>query len=259
MKKFILLLLIVTHALWGRSYEPKVLEDILVRVDQSAQAGEKPVLVFDLDDTLINASARTQLILKEMTGSSPFKELFPFEVGALRSLSVADIQYRLQDTLKGLGITKSQFIDHAVQYWEPRFFSNSYAAQDLAILDSVRYVNEAHNLGATIVYLTGRDAPRMELGTTFNLRSLGFPIDDSSSVLMMKPNLKIEDLEFKNQALAKINQLGTVLAGYENEPANINAFKHAWPEAQMVFLDTIHSPTPISPEKGITWIRDFNY
>jgi len=73
----------------------------------------------------------------------------------------------------------------------------------------------------------------------------------------MKPDPKMDDLQFKRDAFAQIEHLGEVVGVFENEPANINAMADAFPGAVAVFVDTIHSPKPDVPAERVEWVRDF--
>lgn len=84
-----------------------------------------------------------------------------------------------------------------------------------------------------------------------------FPIDSVKAKLMMKPTKEMDDLQFKKDAFQSISELGVVVAGFENEPANINAMRARFPEAHMVFLDSIHSKKPDVVADGVFWVRSF--
>ena len=61
---------------------------------------------------------------------------------------------------------------------------------------------------------------------------------------MLKPDFHDPDLAFKKSAMTFIDTLGVVVATYDNEPANCNAFQERWPAALHVFVDTQHAPNP---------------
>jgi len=259
MKLFTWVILLISTASWGKNYQPEVLEHVLHHVQEVSSEGQKPILVFDLDDTLINTRYRTQRILQEMATDLPLGEKFPWETQLLKTCQPENLLYELEDTLKGIGIADGRFISEATLFWAARYFSSSYVAQDLPIQAAVNYVRKAHQLGATIVYLTGRDTPRMGIGTSYNLKHLGFPIEVERTHLIMKPKKEMDDLEFKKSLLDQITHMGVVVAGYENEPANINLFRNAWPRASMIFVDSIHSKKPDVPANDVIWIKDFNF
>ncbi|MDP8254741.1 MAG: hypothetical protein P9M14_03245 [Candidatus Alcyoniella australis] len=107
-------------------------------------------------------------------------------------------------------------------------------------------------------YLTGRDSPGMGSGTRASLSEHGFPFDCQRVDLLMKPRIEIKDMDFKRDAVRQIGEMGQVLAAFDNEPGNINLFADTFPEAIVVLLDTIHSPTPVVPYEHVVRISDFN-
>ena len=255
MKRTILLgLALLSLPLHAANYSPEALIKVKDRVSESVKLEKNPVLIFDLDDTLINTRERSLRILKEFANEN---RIDPEASRRIGSLQLVDVQYVLEDTLRGLGLTDANLIKTANQYWLTRFFSNDYCAHDQPTRGAASYVTMLVDMGATVVYLTGRDMPRMETGTIENLRNQHFPLDLPRVKLMMKPNKEMDDLQFKKDAFQKISELGVVLAGFENEPANINAMKAQFPDATMVFLDSIHSKKPDTVSDGVFWVRSF--
>jgi len=43
----------------------------------------------------------------------------------------------------------------------------------------------------------------------------------------------------------------------DNEPANVNKFHDRHPDAQVVFVETDHSPRPDEPHSDLQWLRGF--
>ena len=119
------------------------------------------------------------------------------------------------------------------------------------------YVQKLVSSGAKVVYLTGRDEQRMKIGTETNFRAHHFPLDGTHTVLLMKPTKDLDDLIFKKQAFNSISVMGTVVGAFENEPKNINAMGERFPEASLIFLDTIHSPAPDQTAAKVVWVKDF--
>jgi hypothetical protein len=84
----------------------------------------------------------------------------------------------------------------------------------------------------------------MLVGVCESLRSHGFPVGLAGTTVVLKPDFHDPDLEFKKSAMRFIDTLGVVVATYDNEPANCNAFRERWPDALHVFVDTQHAPNP---------------
>jgi len=84
--------------------------------------------------------------------------------------------------------------------------------------------------------------PLMSLGSFQSLRDLGFPIGVVGTELVCKPDAKIPDEAFKREEGPKIARIGKVVAAFDNEPGNCNAFIEMSPDADVVFVDTQHLP-----------------
>lgn len=249
----VLLLSPLAHS--SPQHEPMALLEIVERSQLYTDLKRQPIVIIDLDDTLINTRERNLRILRDFAEVSSIKQTFPSEALKVKNLNLDQIRYLLADSLKGIGIENLDFIKAASDFWLSRFFSNEYCSEDLPTKGAAQYLQQLENAGAKIIYLTGRDVPRMETGTLANLKRNSFPLEKAK--LMMKPDPKMDDLVFKQQAFVEIDKLGEVVGVIENEPANINAMKDAFPQATAVFLDTIHSPKPDVPKDGVHWVQDF--
>lgn len=251
-----LVLLFLLPNVEAKTYRPEVLRETLARAKEIYESGQRPVVVFDLDDTLFESRPRTLRILREFAEEE--KARFPELREKISRLKKEDIRYVLSETLGELGIQDSELIAAAAEFWKQRFFGSEYCAADPALPGAVKYVNEAHSL-ATVVYLTGRDG-KMQACTLEAIRRQGLPFGDGRSVLMMKSDTALDDLSFKKNAVPQIQTLGRVVGFFENEPVNLNWLSYLFGmEVSAVFVDTIHSPKPDQPNPSIPWVRDFFY
>jgi hypothetical protein len=241
------------------SYQPEVLPSVIQRAQETVANGQRPVVVFDLDDTLFDSRTRTKLIFHEFAEDTSMQTQFPNETRVLDQVRIEDIQYSLKDTLVDFGIDTPDFETALNTYWVARFFTSAYCVVDRPIAGAANYVRELEAAGAFIIYLTGRDTPNMGAGTTTALLSNHFPTDPEGTYLLMKSDHAIDDLTFKQQAFSWIKQQGTVIAGFENEPRNINAYDAAFAGGTMVLLDTIRSNAPDVPNTDVYWVGNFEY
>lgn len=236
-------------------YQPEALRTLLQRSDELAREGRRPVVMFDLDDTLINTRERNLRILQDFAAT--IQDTNPDEAAKIRTLQADQIQYLLADTLKIVGVTDAALLQKASDFWLSKFFTNEYCARDVQNPGAALYLHLLARAGAKIVYLTGRDEPRMGDGTREALRRNRFPMRPDQAVLMLKPDKSIDDLQFKISQYPTVAAMGEVIGVFENEPANINSMADAFPSAQAIFLDTIHSPKPDVPEDRVEWVQDF--
>jgi hypothetical protein len=81
--------------------------------------------------------------------------------------------------------------------------------------------------------------------------------DERQVHLFMKPELAGDDDAFKRDAHARLGQLGTVVAAFDNEPTHANDYRRKFPEATVIHLATDHSGRPVELMEGIVSIPHF--
>lgn len=207
------------------------------------QAARSPaVVVFDLDGTLMDNRPRVVAILHEL--AQHWQTKHPDAAERCARATVDDISYGFIENLKRLGVDGSALHEEGLGFWKARFFADPHVKHDVEVRGARAYARACHEAGAVVVYLTGRDLPNMALGSFASLRDLGFPIGVVGTELVVKPTFEMPDAEFKLAVAPELKRLGTVIAAFDNEPANVNLFLDAHPAAAAVFLDTQYAPNP---------------
>lgn len=204
---------------------------------------ERPMVIFDVDGTLLDNRPRIMQILKEY-GTSELKGVRPEDANKLLALNIAHIQYRLTDTLSAIGVTDPAVINNAAVFWSQRFFNDDYLKYDSPTPGSVNFVRTLYSNGARIVYLTARDQPRQLMGTVKALRDHGYPIGIQGTELIMKPTVQTQDAVYKQQVTNYLRHYGKVIATFDNEPANVNVYRRAFADASVFLFAAPHSPNP---------------
>lgn len=214
-----------------------------------------PVVVFDLDGTLMDNRPRTLAILAELAHELRGEAHTHAEV--IAAAKAENLAYLLADTLQQLGLEHPELAKRAEAFWKARFFSDDYLQHDVAIEGSVEFARACYEAGACLVYFTGRDLPLMGIGSFTSLRDLGYPIGVVGTELVCKPDAKIPDELFKRNEGPKLLRVGRVVAAFDNEPGNCNAFREMNPDADVVFVDTQHLPgaPPLDPRVHV--VTDF--
>lgn len=216
------------------------------------RATERPVVVFDLDSTLFSTSRRHHAIaldFAEAHGDGAFAAL------AAR-LTPEDFGWTVTAPFERAGAPAAalQALD---AFWRERFFSGDYLDRDAPTPGAVELARKVHAAGAWVTYLTGRHLPEMGPPTLVALQRWGFPIATGRANLHMKPNAAVADLAFKRLALEEIDRWGTVVATFENDPANANHLVARYPDALNVLLDTVCALDAPEPDARLVRIRDF--
>ena len=222
-------------------------------VGRAARHGTDGVGVFDLDGCLFDTRSRQVHIFREFASHTGNLDLY-----AVRTEHFKD--WDLGNTLTNAGVPADRIaavIDDLKKFWFDRFFTSRYVQFDHAMPGAVDLVNRCRNTGLKVVYLTGRDET-MRAGTETALIEFGFPLDGGDCRLLVKPDFKTDDTEFKDEALGVIAGMAEPVIFLDNEPANVNKFYERYPESMVVFVETDHSPRPDEPDSDLPWLRSFS-
>ncbi len=214
------------------------------------------VVIFDLDGTVLDNRPRTLYILREIA------EYYDAELPQLwaameKPQGLNSIAYTLADTLARIGVDDPREVAFIEKEWGKRFFTDTYQRFDFPLPGAKRFVEEVHAAGATVVYLTGRDVSRMLVGTIDSLRQFGFPVGIAGTMTVVKTDIEQDDAIFKQDTVEYLQRLGTVVAVFENEPANSNLLLEAFPYADSFLLLTHHRPDAPSPDPRLVQIKNF--
>jgi hypothetical protein len=142
------------------------------------------------------------------------------------------------------------------EFWRERFFTSEYCVDDQLIQGAAIYAHAVNQTGAQLCYVTGRHE-LMRWGTIECFRRVGLPLPGSRIELLMKPTFDESDDEYKGRTYEVLRQLGTVVAAFDNEPAHINGYREAFPDALSVHIATDHSPREVAVALGIPSILHF--
>ena len=230
----------------------KVLEQALARVRAGAPTG---VAVFDLDSTLLDNRPRQARILREY--------------GALHAIAALAghgpdqwSSWDLAQAMRASGCDEATIAAHAAPakaYWREHFFTSEYCRDDRAIPGAIEFVKEVAAAGARVAYVTGRHVAMGE-GTLDCFRRLGFPLPDGDGGrihLLLKPTFDVHDDAWKEEAYARLDRLGRVVAAFDNEPTHINGYAARFPGALCVHLATDDSGRPVALAPGVPSIANF--
>ncbi len=215
----------------------------------------RPVVVFDLDGTIFDNRPRTAAILKAY--AEKVRDTSVDLAEKLFSVHPDRVPYLLADALANLGITAEHEVEALRDHWVEHFFVDEWLHHDTPIAGAVDFATACWRAGASLVYLTGRDLPRMSLGSFASLRDRGFPIGVPGTSLVCKPDPAIADEKYKRDVCPEMARIGEVIASFDNEPGNCNAFLEHFPNAASVLVATQHMPGAPLLAAGVVTIEDF--
>jgi hypothetical protein len=235
------------------------LSEVLERAARVRAEGRPALAIFDIDGTILDPAARTrEIVVGALDGPSPVVDPpRPDLAQAMRALPLSEQPYAPESTFARIGVRDTAFVRALMTRWSQDFFSNRFLSRDEIVPGAVAYLDSLHAHGVTIVYFTGRDAPRMLAGTAQSLLERGFPIGVAGTMLILKPDRSIADFDYKQAALDEIARYGTVVGVFENEPRNINLLHGRFPDAPAFYVDTKHSPNAPAVDAGITTVKDY--
>jgi hypothetical protein len=214
-----------------------VIEAIEAAIGRAASDGERPVVVVDVDSTVVLSGERHRRILIEYAEDRDRDDLRALA----QATTTLDYRWSVDEPLRRAGLADEALLADLVPYWRERFFSDAFGALDLPAPGARDVVQRWADAGALIVWLTARPAARMAACTEGLLRRWGFPLLDGTALLLMKDD-GVSDGEHKVQAFATIGRLGRVVAVLDNEPGHVNAAAEAFPGALAVLVGDICSP-----------------
>lgn len=214
----------------------------LVEFAKNVKKGE--VVVFDLDDTLMDLRYRGMGFYSEMAKDPDMQKKFPKETKTLLDgLNLDVVGYTPDITLAGVGLLKSEYLgfsNEADSYFGSHAFTSAALAWDKPVAGAVDFVNDLFNKGAVIVYLSGR-SENVQDASENSLKKLGFPIGVANTAMFLKPEgSKGNTSDFKGKAGTEIQKLGTVVGVFDNEPANLVQIRKLWgaKSAKLFFVNT---------------------
>jgi hypothetical protein len=232
----------------------RLLGDVLDKVERVARDA-RPIVVFDLDGTLMDNRPRVAAILHEL--GDAWANRFPDVAACCHRATPDNIVYGFIENLRRLGIDDPELHEEGLEFWKARFFRDYHMKHDIEVPGARSFVSGCYERGATVVYLTGRDLPNMALGTLASLRDTGFPIGVIGTELVTKPTFEMPDAEFKRGVAPSFRRFGELVAVFDNEPENCNLFLDGYPDVYSVFLDTQHAPDPPPLHDRVTVIDTF--
>jgi hypothetical protein len=235
--------------------------DPLIEVSQFVEKQarvSRVAVIFDLDSTLFCVSPRTQAILRKLGHQREFGEAHVDAAKVLRAVEVLPTDWGVRTVLERNQVAGSVELFKTIRnFWRKHFFANHFLDRDEIYPSANEYVGHLHELGADILYLTGRGEGSMREGTIKMLKHWGFPFY-AESKLYMKPRDVETDEGFKADVLLEIARGYDHVWFFENEPVIIEQVRLKVPQVRVVYMNSVHSgraaPPKDLPTIGMSYI-----
>lgn len=213
-------------------------------------------VVFDLDSTLFCMKYRTEAIIKEFIRKN-IHALSSEIISKTKNLKVTERDWSVEEILSRHNISlKDPIVKTIHKYWRNHFFTNAFLYLDRPYAGSSEYVRLLRNLGACIFYLTGRNQKRMASGSLASLKKWGFPLENSS-YLILKKDLDKEDASYKVEELKQIQDKFKTVLFFENEPVILNAVALKLPQIKLFWIDSTHSRKQLPVKQALPIPMDY--
>lgn len=235
----------------------ETLDKIVKDIDSEIKKGSITRAVFDLDSTLFNVAPRFSKIIQEFCTDTAMRLKYAKAVNILSQVQVTHHPYYLKQFMMDIGLNEEPqtFYKEIFEYWRSRFFHDKYVIYDEPEVGAVDFVQELYNRGVHVIYLTGRDEPRMKIGTLESLKKWNFPVEQERADLVLKPYKELDDAEFKRDHF-QIFPPDEKIWFFENEPVNIHLVLKDCPHVNVIYFDSVHSGKAPAPE-GLPTITHF--
>ena len=228
---------------------PPLAHRLFRTIDHVLARGGHPVVVLDVDLTLLDTRPRTRKILADYLHARPMD--LAARRDALDRLWCRPLRFSIVDNLRALGIEDDEIRAQALPFWKTRFFSGPYCALDVPLAGAPEACRALHAAGATLVYASARHARTMAAATVQTFLDYGIPVATAGAVLALKEDPDEPDGAFKARVADHAARMGTVVAAADNEPGHCNVFRRRLPEAIVAWVDTAHHPGAPPLDAGI--------
>ena len=215
-------------------------ETLAGRVSAAREANQSPLMIFDLDGTLVEHHYRIYHIFVELAGELNFPE---YVKAKIFDSNPEKYEYGPSETLRNIGV-EDEYVKKMFKPWLDYFLSNRFLTYDRPIQGAYYFVRNIISLGIRVIYLTGRDLPNMGEGTRTWLRKFNFLDNSGLTELNMKTDLSITNAESKRVACDEIKASGQAVLVVDNEPKELEFMLSVFPESVGILMDTPNSGIP---------------
>ena len=201
---------------------------------------EKAVFVFDIDSTLLCMKYRTQAIIDQALKEEFIVKDFSQHLEVLSQIKVTERDWSVAEILSRYHLKDTNLIKKMESYWRKQFFVDTHLCLDRPYEGAVDFVNQL-KLNSSVYYLTARNEEILRTATLKSLKDLGFPLEDSSQLIMKKRRPEKRDTEYKTEQLRLLSKKFDTVCFFENEPVILNAVSQSLPHVHLFWMDSTHS------------------
>ncbi|HPQ81372.1 MAG TPA: hypothetical protein PLZ86_06565, partial [bacterium] len=220
-------------------------------------SGKRPVVAVDIDDTLFASSKRAKRILSDflsewMPGSSWVADF-------VSKYIPSQVEYGPNHILSQAGLGHLGFGNTFNDYFSRRFMGPEEAHRISVRQGALNVLLALQSLGVRIIYMSGRsDNPYVRNDTAYQLKALGFPVDDFGVELVMRQDLQKSDEDFKGDALAGlVGPFDSLVGVFDNEPGVLSNINRRFSMAPLYLVGDRQSAGTKPPPEGTLPVANF--
>ncbi|MGE3260704.1 MAG: HAD family acid phosphatase [Bacteriovoracia bacterium] len=242
---FFLLLSLATLRAQAMPCELQLLVD---RAAELSEGGVRPVVITDLDETIIDSTLRRYQALQQATFFHCGGYHQP-DCHRLKGLNIEEFlslknRYDIEPLLDAIEFPAGPLRDQLLKSVFRSYLSGNFMELDQAIPGASELIHALQKAGADIYYVSSRSEKDQLPGTLQSLRTLEFLQKGEEQNVILRPE-HMSSIEFKRRSFFQINEKTELLGGQvilvmENEPENMNAMTEIFPAAQAIFVDGAH-------------------
>lgn len=218
-----------------------------------------PIVIVDIDDTLFDRRPRWMKILADLlTDESGDTPLTDEHRALIAKIKPRTMTRDLEASLRATGLADENVLSWLVERVNTLAGQDRYLMFDLPTPGATEFIKGLSTAGSMTVYLGGeRLKDEATFGTERAISMFELPAPRGEvGALFMRDRTDQTEMEFKRELVGPIAEAGTVIAVFENEPEAANLMNDAFPEAEVVLLDSLReADTPLA--EGVQVISSF--
>ena len=244
------------HLAWNPQFalaRDQRLDSLIAHTRELSQNGSIPLIVMDLDETVVDSTDR-RFAAFQRSAQTLCSTTAPRDCPLALNLRRSDLQrisnpYDSTSLFDRLGIKSPEFRKKWESTMVDEYLSGSGMELDDEVPGARSFISELGHAGAHVIYISARFESKQGFGTLQSLSHLGL-LEWGWPKVILRPDHE-DSLAFKVRAIRSIEfpegQDSAVIALFENEPENLNAWSHEFPDAQAFFLErAVMKPEPLA-------------
>jgi len=221
MRAFILVIILFSFTLGANDFE----KELKKKINFNNSNNKKSVIVFDLDNVLLDSSSRVSFLLKKYLKKHYIKSLYKYLKDKGENIEFQDFKNDLNE-LKISDKSKEKLM----KYLSENYNSTEAFKKDKAMKNSVDFVKKLYNKNCFILYVTSKKIDYLPLFVE-KLNNLSFPIGVNSTSIIMDVNAD----NIRN-ILSSWDEMGDVTAFFSADLEKIKKLKPYFKSSFLYFI-----------------------